>query len=145
MAAFTKFEDFVRELCVGGHNLDGTDTIAIYLAATAAAPSVSADAVKADIAEIAVAGGYLGFNDATCDTLNTGSEATGTFTVVGTDRVITATAAGIAAFQYVILGNTTPATPLDPLIGWWDYGSAVTLASGETFTVDFGASMFTVA
>jgi hypothetical protein len=25
----------------------------------------------------------------------------------------------------------------DELIGWWDYGSAITLANGETFKVDF--------
>jgi hypothetical protein len=28
----------------------------------------------------------------------------------------------------------------DELIGWYDYGSDVTLASGETFTVDFDGS-----
>jgi hypothetical protein len=76
--------------------------------------------------------------------LNTGSETGGVFTVAGTDVVISATGA-IGPFQYVVLQNTTPATPLDPLIGWWDYGSAVTLASGESFTVDFGASLFVVS
>ena len=40
--------------------------------------------------------------------------------------------------------NDTPAAPADPLIGWWDYGSAITLAAGETFSVDFGASLFTI-
>lgn len=138
MVAFTKFEDFVNQLCQGTHNLDGTDTLECYF--SNAAPSVSADSVKADLAEISTGNGYAGPQD----TLNTGSEVTGTFTVAGTDIVVSATGA-IGPFQYVVLQNTTPATPLDPLIGWWDYGSAVTLASGETFTVDFGASIFTVA
>ena len=138
MVAFNKFEDFVNQLCQGTHNLDGTDTLECYL--TNAAPSASLDSVKADLAEIATGNGYAGPQDTT----NTGSETTGTFTVAGTDIVITATGA-VGPFQYVVLQNTTPTTPLDPLIGWWDYGSTVTLASGETFTIDFGASIFTVA
>lgn len=138
MATFNKFQDFVRELCEEGHDLDGSDTLECYL--SNATPSVSADTVKADLAEISTGNGYAGPQDTT----NTGSETTGTYTVAGTDIVISATGA-IGPFRYVVLQNTTPATPLDPLIGWWDYGSAVTLASGETFTIDFGASIFTVA
>jgi hypothetical protein len=44
---------------------------------------------------------------------------------------------GIGPFRYAILYNDTPTSPADPLIGWWDYGSSITLASGETFKVDF--------
>jgi len=138
MAAFNKFESFVDELCSAGHNLDGTDTLEVYL--SNAAPSASADSVKADLAEITAENGYSGPQD----TLNTGSETAGVFTVAGTDVVISATGA-VGPFQYVVLQNTTPTTPADPLIGWWDYGSAVTLASGETFTIDFGASIFVVS
>ncbi len=138
MVAFNKFEDFVNQLCQGTHDLDGTDTLECYF--TAAAPSASLDSVKADLAEIATGNGYAGPQDTT----NTGSETTGTFTVAGTDIVVSATGA-VTPFRYVVLQNTTPTTPLDPLIGWWDYGSVVSLASGETFTVDFGASIFTVA
>jgi len=43
-----------------------------------------------------------------------------------------------------VLFNDTPAGPVDPLIAWWNYGSAVTLQAGETFTVDFAASTFTL-
>ena len=135
---FNKFQNFVDDLCNGVHDLDGTDTLEVYLSNVT--PSASADAVIADLAEIATGSGYTG----PVDVLNTGSETSGTFTVAGTDVVITASGA-VAQFRYVVLMNTTPTSPLDPLIGWWDYGSAVDLASGETFTVDFGASIFTVA
>lgn len=50
----------------------------------------------------------------------------------------TASGGSIATFRYVVLYNDTATN--DELIGWWDYGSAVTLASGETFTVDFDAA-----
>jgi hypothetical protein len=48
-------------------------------------------------------------------------------------------------FRYAVLYNDTPTSPADPLIGYWDYGSSITLASGETFTVDFGTNILTVA
>jgi hypothetical protein len=51
----------------------------------------------------------------------------------------------VATFRYVDLYNDTPTSPADPLIAWWDYGSDVTLASGETFTIDYTTSTFTDA
>ena len=40
----------------------------------------------------------------------------------------------------IVLYNDTPTSPADPLIGFWDYGSSVSLANGDTFTVDFDAT-----
>lgn len=130
MAAYNKFQNFVQDLAEGVHNLS-TDQVEIYL--SNAVPSASLDAVKADLAEIATGNGYTG----PVDTQNTGAEATGTYTLTGTKIVITAAGGAIAQFQYVVLMNTTPTSPLDPLIGWWDHGSAVDLADGETFTIKF--------
>jgi hypothetical protein len=59
------------------------------------------------------------------------------------DITFTATGA-LGPFRYAVLYDDTPTSPLDPLIGWWDYGSSITLALNEQFVVDFGASMFTV-
>jgi hypothetical protein len=124
MAAFNKFQQFVEDLGLAVHNLN-TATLEIYL--SNAVPSASADAIKTDLAEITNQNGYT----APVDTQNTWAETGGTATLTGTAITITATGA-VGPFQYVVLMNQTATN--DPLIGWWDYGSAVTLANGETFT-----------
>lgn len=136
MASYNKFESFVGVLGLGDHHLD-TDTFNVYL--SNAAPSASADDVKADLAEITNQNGYT----APVDTQNGWSEASGTGTMTATDVVVTASGGTVGAFQYVPMYNDTHAS--DALMCWWDYGSAITLQDGETFTVDFGASVMTVA
>lgn len=138
MATYNKFETFVGDLGDKVHDLDADD-IRVYL--TNAAPSASLDTVIADLAEIAAGNGYTaGGESATA----VWGEAGGVGTLTGTDIVWTATGGTIGPFQYAVLFNTTPTSPLDPLIGWWDYGSAITLLDGETFTTDFGASILTL-
>lgn len=134
MAAYNKFQDFVEQLGLAEHNLN-TDALHVYLSNTT--PSASLDAVKADLAEIGAGNGYTADG---IDTLNTYAEAAGTGTVTGTKAVWTCVTAAMAAFQYVVLMNFTNASPLKPLIGWWDYGSALTLQVGETFSVKFNGS-----
>ncbi|MHA1555091.1 MAG: hypothetical protein ACTSU0_11870 [Alphaproteobacteria bacterium] len=139
MATFNKFEDFALQLGKGTHQLHAAGhVIEVYL--SNAAPSASADTVKADLAEITNENGYT----APEDTANDYTEASGTGTLTGVDVTVTASGGTVGPFQYVVLQNTTPSSPLDPLIGWWDHGSAVTLQSGESFTVDFGASVATL-
>jgi hypothetical protein len=139
MAAFVKFEAFSEHLSEKVHDLNA-DTLKVYL--SNAAPDVAADAVKADMAEISAGAGYSAGG---ADTQNTTSRTGGTTSVVGTDVTWTASAGDIGPFRYVVLYNDTPTSPADPLVGWWDYGSAITLNDGETFTTDFGASVLTVA
>jgi hypothetical protein len=113
--------------------------------ATNAAPSASLDLVKTDLAEITPANGYPSGGS---DVQNDWAEAGGTATLTGVDVVWTGTGAGPAAFgplQYIPLYNDTPTSPADPLVCWWDYGSSITVNTGETFTVDFGANIFTLA
>lgn len=136
MASFVKFEVFSENLAEKVHDLNA-DTLRVYLSNTA--PTVATNAVKADLAEITNQNGYT----APVDTQNATSRAGGVTSVTGVDVVITATGA-VGPFRYVVLYNDTPTSPADPLIGYWDYGSSISLANGETFTVDFGASMFTV-
>ena len=140
MATYNKFQDFVEQLGKGTHQLHAAGhTFRVYLSNTV--PSASLDAVKADLAEFA---GGTGYAAGGADIQNDYTETNGTATLVGTDVVYTAGAADWVAFQYVVLYNDTPAAPADPLIAWWDYASALTLGNGETFTIDFGASIFTL-
>ncbi len=136
MAVFARFNIFSEDLAEKVHDLNA-DTLRVYLTNTA--PDAAADAVKTDLAEISTGNGYTG----PVDTQNATSRASGVTSVTGVDVVVTASGA-VGPFRYVVLYNDTPTSPADPLIGSWDYGSAITLASGETFTVDFGSSMFTI-
>lgn len=138
MASFTKFEVFSENLAEKVHNLD-TDTLNVYLSNTG--PTVSTNAVKADLAEISTGNGYSGPQD----TQNATSRSGGTTSVTGVDITITASGGSVGPFRYVVLYNDTPTSPADPLIGYWDYGSGITLADTQQFVIDFGSSMFTVA
>lgn len=138
MAAFNKFNSFITAVAAGTHagflNAD-TDVLKVYLSNTA--PSASADLLKADLAEITNQNGYT----APVDIQNAATQTGSTITVTAVDVTITATGA-VGPFQYAVIYNDTAAS--DPLVGWYDYGSAITLANTETFKVDFGASLLTL-
>ena len=144
MAAFNKFQDFVEQLSKGVHDLDGTHVIKVALTNTAPVATQTNWNVT-DHPAPAAANGYTAGGEATTPTL---SESGGTAKLVLSDVVFTATAGGIGPFRYVIIYNDTPTTPIaDPAIGWYDYGSSITLADTETFTVDFDGTngVFTIS
>ena len=145
MASFNKYNVFVEDFANKVHDLFGTagsgaDTLKVMLSNTA--PNASTHAVRADATELS---GGNGYTSGGASATNVGTRSTGTLTVAGTDIVFTASGGTVGPFRYAILYNDTPTSPADPLIGWWDYGSSITLNDTETFTVDFGASIFTVA
>ena len=137
MAAFNKFEDFVRAVCEGEHVLSTAGcTLKAYLSNTA--PNTATHAVKADLAEITNQNGYT----APVDLENTGSEASGTYTIALVDKVIEASGGTVGPFQYAVVYNDTHAS--DGLVGWYDYLSPITLQAGEKFTLDSGATFITI-
>jgi hypothetical protein len=141
MASYVKYQDFVEQLGKGVHQLHAAGHT-LKIALTNTAPNVSTHAVLADITEISAGNGYsAGGSDAANDYTETG----GTGTLTGTDVVFTASGGTIGPFRYAVLYNDTPTSPADPLIAYWDYGSSITLNDTETFTVDFGASVLTIA
>jgi len=129
MAAFNKF-NFVEALAEKKHDL-GADTLKVML--TNAAP-VATNAVKADLTEISAGNGYTaGGNTAS---VTSSAQTSGTYKLVlGDPATWTASGGSIGPFRYAVLYNDTAAS--DELIGWWDYGSSITLAAGESFAVDF--------
>jgi len=141
MAAYNKFNAFVENLAEKVHNL-GADTLKIMLV-NSPAPAAT-NSVKADLTEISAGNGYTA--GGTAVTVTGSSQSSGTYTLTqSADVVFTASGGSVGPFRYAVLYNDTPTSPADPLIGWWDYGSAVTLADGETFTVDMGSTILTIA
>ena len=132
MASFNKFQIFVQNLANGVHNL-GTDALKIALTNTA--PSAT-NTVFSNITEIAAGNGYTA-GGATV-TVSSSTETSGTYSLIGSAANPTWTASGtVGPFRYVVLYDNTPVNK--NLIGYWDYGSNLTLASGNTFTVAFDA------
>lgn len=131
MAAFSKFNSFVEAVAEKKHNL-GADTLKVVL--TNSAP-VATNTQLSDITQIANGNGYT--TGGTAATISSSAQSSGTYKLVLADVVFTATGA-VGPFRYAVLYNDTATN--DELIGWWDYGSAVTLANTDTFTVDFDAT-----
>ena len=138
MASFNKFENWVKAICEKEVDCD-TDTFKIYL--SNATPSASADLVKTDLAEITNQNGYTA--PATVPGTNTSDQTGGVYSLLATGDVSwTASGGSFGPFQYVVLYDDTHAS--DALVGWWDYGSAISVNTGETFTVDLSTTIFTV-
>lgn len=133
MASFQKFESFVEAVAEKVHNL-GADVSKVMLTNTA---PLATNTVKANLTEIAAQNGYTA--GGTAAAITSSAQTAGTYKLVLADVVFTATAGGFGPFRYAVLYNNTATN--DELIGWWDYGSSITLVnSGETFTVDMDAA-----
>ena len=130
MASFVKFNTFVEALGRKVHNLNA-DTLKVVL--TNAAPTPSTDDQLADITQISNGNGYT--TGGTAAASNAYSQTSGTAKLTANDVVFTASGGSMGPFRYAVIYNDTAAG--DELIGYWDYGSSITLANGETFTVDF--------
>lgn len=131
MASYNKFQSFVEALAEKVHNL-GSDTLKVAL--TNSAP-VNTNTVLADITQISNGNGYT--TGGTAATISSSAQTSGTYKLVLADVVFTASGS-MGPFRYAVLYNDTATN--DELIAWWDYGSNLTLASGDSFTVDFDAT-----
>lgn len=133
MATYNKFNQFVEDLAHGVHDLE-TDQLVVALTAAANAP-VATNTVLANLTQVSYTN---------CSTRNittsTSAQTSGTYKLVLTDLVLTASGGTVGPLRYVVVYNDTPTTPADPLISWFDYGSDITLADGETLTIDFDGS-----
>ena len=136
MATYNKFQCLVEDLAEKKHNL-ASDTLKVAFSNASNAPSASADVKLADITTIATTN-----LDSVTLTVSSSSQTSGTYKLVVADKTMTANGS-VGPFQYVIIYNDTAAN--DELIAWYDYGSEVTLASGDTFKLDFGTELFSLA
>ena len=137
MATFTKVNDFVEALAEKVHNL-GSDTLVVALSNTAPNaetndPTADGNGVLANVTQIA----YTNLS-ARSITTSASAQTSGTYKLTLTDLVLTASGGAVADFRYVYIYNDTATN--DELIAVFDYGSTVSLADGDTFTIDFDAA-----
>jgi hypothetical protein len=132
MATYNKFNAWA-ETMVEAANL-ASDQFVIAL--TNSAP-IASNSVLADITQIS----YTNLSSRNVSTTSS-SQTSGTYTLVLADLVMTASGS-VGPFRYVVLYDDTVAS--DPLVGWWDYGSSITMANTETFTVDFTGAAITLS
>jgi hypothetical protein len=126
MAVFNKFNSFVEAVAEGTHNL-GSNQLTIALSNVA---PVAGNSVLADITQIT----YTNLSTRNLTTTSS-SQTGGLYKLVVADTTLTSTGGSTGPFRYVVVYNSTAAG--GPLIGWFDYGSSITLLSGESLTVDF--------
>jgi hypothetical protein len=136
---YQKFETFVGDIGLQVHELNA-DALKVY--ATDNAPDPGLDSVKADLLEITA---QFGYPSGGTDYSGIYAEASGTGTLTGTNVTWTAAGGVFGPLRYIVNYNDAPAGPVDPLINWWDRGASVTIQDGESFTVNFGANIFTFA
>lgn len=136
MATFTFFQQHKENLAKGVHDFtsDSTCTVTVALCAAANAP-VATNAVLADLTQIA----YTNLSARVISGV-TAEHTTGTVAFTANDLTLTASGGAVAAFRYIVLYDDDPTSPADPLIGWLDYGSELTLADGDSLTLNFGAN-----
>jgi hypothetical protein len=131
MAVFSKYNAFIDALCAGTHNLK---TASYRVALTNTAPNAATDTIwsAATYPPPAAANGYPA--GGATPTVTTAATTGGVFKLALQDQVFTATAGGIGPFRYVILYNASGG---NGLMGFYDYGTSVTLNATDTFTCDF--------
>lgn len=129
MATYTKFQPFVEAVAEKVHNL-GSDQLVVALTNTA--PNAT-DAQLSQITEIS----YTNCSSRNITTTSS-AQTSGTYKLTLTDLVLTASGGTVGPFRYVVIYNDTATN--DELVGYYDYGSSITLADGETLTIDFDAS-----
>ena len=138
MASFNKVNDFVVNAV---HNMDlESDQIVVALSNTAPSsettdPSTDGNGVLANVTEIS----YTNCSTRNVDTTSS-SQSSGTYKLVLADLQLTASGGTVGPFRYIYLYNDTVTSPADPIIGYYDYASSLTLNDGDSFTIDFSAT-----
>jgi hypothetical protein len=138
MATFNKVNDFVVNAV---HNMDlESDQVVVALSNTAPSsetsdPSSDGNGILGNVTEIA----YTNLSSRNVTTTSS-TQTSGTYKLVLSDITLTSSGGSTGPFRYVYIYNDTVTTPADPLIGYYDYGSSLTLNDGDSLTIDFSAA-----
>ncbi len=137
-----KFNTFAGDMGLALHNLN-TNTLMILLTNTApnAADTVvdtttTTCTVKSTSNALEISAGSNYTKKGGQVASNAYSQSSGTAKLTGNAVTITASGGSIGPFRYAVLFNdTTGTTSTRPVIGWWDYGAALTLGDGESLKI----------
>ena len=138
MASFVKINDFVANAV---ENMDlESDQLVIALSNTAPSsessnPTADTNGILGNVTQIS----YSNLSSRNLTTSSSGQSG-GVYKLVLADLTLTASGGSVAAFRYIYIYNDTVTSPADPLVGYYDYGSSLTLNDGDTFTIDFSPS-----
>ena len=141
MASFVKVNDFVANAV---ENMDlESDQLVIALSNTAPSsessnPTADGNGILGNVTKISYSN-ISGSNPRNLTTTSSGQTG-GVYKLILADLTLTASGGSVAAFRYIYIYNDTVTSPADPLIGYYDYGSSLTLNDGDTFTIDFSPS-----
>jgi len=125
-SAFNKFNSFTEAVAEKVHNL-GADTLEVALTNTL---PVNTHSQLSYITQIT----YTNLNARTV-TVSGSAQTGGVYKLSITDKTLTSTGGSTGPFRYVVLFNQTATN--DELIGWYDYGSSITLGDGESLLLNF--------
>ena len=137
MASFTKVNDFVVNLA-NTMDLDA-DTLVVALSNTdpASGTDIRSDGngILANCSQIS----YTNLSSRTLQSVSS-TQTSGTYKLTASDLVLTASGGSVAAFRYIVIFDDSVTSPADPVIGYYDYGTSLTLNDGDTFTIDIGTN-----
>ena len=132
MATYNKFNQFVEDLAKGVHNLTNGTSAALTVALTSSTyPPAATNSILGNLTQIS----YTGLSSRVI-TYTSSAQTSGTYKLILADLTLTSSGS-VGPFRYVVIYNDTPTSPAKPLICWFDYGSDITLASGESLLIDF--------
>jgi|TARA_R100001198_G_scaffold91345_1_gene69516 hypothetical protein len=138
MATFNKVNDFVLNAV---HNMDlASDQVVVALSNTAPGsespnPATDGNGILANVTQVSY--GNLSSRSVTT---SSSTQTSGTYKLVLADITLTSSGGSTGPFRYVYIYDDTVTSPADPLIGYYDYGSSLTLNDGDSLTVDFSAA-----
>ena len=137
MASFNKVNDFVVNAV---HNMDlASDQLAVALTNTAPVSESSNPTADGN----GIVGNLTQISYSNCSSRNlttsSSSQSGGVYKLVVADLTLTASGT-VGPFRYIYIFDDTVSSPADPIIGYYDYGTSLTLNNGDTFTLDFSPS-----
>jgi hypothetical protein len=139
MATFTRPDVMSLNLANKVYDLD-SDTFRWVLSNTA--PVAATTNLLSNITQISTSGGYTQMTDGAGGLLATMSalSSSGQTTTVAQSASVVLTASGtVGPFRYLILVDDTPTSPLNPVVGWLDHGTSITMAATDTYTIPSGS------